>query len=105
MGRFDELLHKRCQLTRQLLHTDDSDDSRGSKESLAEIETVSRAPPWSEWKESPIFFPPTYKFDMGTNVYDTSDKQRIPSWTDRILWRSEADGSSPDKLPGLRLHL
>ncbi|KAF4701783.1 inositol, partial [Perkinsus olseni] len=68
MGRFDELLHKRCQLTRQLLHTDDSDDSRGSKESLAEIETVSRAPPWSEWKESPIFFPPTYKFDMGTNV-------------------------------------
>ncbi|KAF4668392.1 inositol [Perkinsus olseni] len=92
MGRFDELLHKRCQLTRQLLHNDDSDDSQGSEESLGEIETVSRAPPWSEWKEAPILFPPTYKFDMGTNVYDTSDKQRIPSWTDRILWRSDADG-------------
>lgn len=31
--------------------------------------------------ESPIHFMPTYKFDVNTAVYDTSSKQRVPSWT------------------------
>eukprot|EP01130_Rhizamoeba_saxonica_P008214 TRINITY_DN3321_c0_g1_i1.p1 TRINITY_DN3321_c0_g1~~TRINITY_DN3321_c0_g1_i1.p1 ORF type:complete len:1172 (+),score=263.44 TRINITY_DN3321_c0_g1_i1:305-3820(+) len=45
---------------------------------------------WSGFKEGKINFPPSYKFDTGTDVYDTSDKQRIPAWTDRILYRSIA---------------
>lgn len=33
----------------------------------------------------PIAHPPTYRFDVGTNTYDTSEKRRIPGYTDRIL--------------------
>lgn len=39
------------------------------------------------YNEGQIHFPPTYKFDNGTDQYDTSEKQRIPAWTDRILCR------------------
>lgn len=44
---------------------------------------------WIMWfKEMPIKFLPTYKYDKHSNEYDTSKKQRIPSWTDRILWHN-----------------
>eukprot|EP01038_Epipyxis_sp_PR26KG_P005682 gene5682-7844_t len=35
--------------------------------------------------EPPITFRPTYKLDIGKNSYDSSVKNRIPAWTDRIL--------------------
>lgn len=37
------------------------------------------------YSEARITFMPTYKFDIGTDTYDTSEKARIPAWTDRIL--------------------
>ncbi|KAI1862869.1 hypothetical protein JX265_008915 [Neoarthrinium moseri] len=37
------------------------------------------------YSEARITFMPTYKFDIGTDRYDTSEKARIPAWTDRIL--------------------
>ncbi|XP_064165225.1 phosphatidylinositol polyphosphate 5-phosphatase type IV isoform X1 [Anguilla rostrata] len=40
------------------------------------------------FQEAPIHFLPTYKFDIGFDVYDTTSKQRTPSYTDRILYRS-----------------
>ncbi|CAM9866239.1 unnamed protein product, partial [Discosporangium mesarthrocarpum] len=36
--------------------------------------------------EGPLSFRPTYKFNPGSDVYDTSAKQRVPSWTDRVLY-------------------
>lgn len=37
------------------------------------------------YDEKEITFAPTYKFDNNTKTYDTSEKQRTPAWTDRIL--------------------
>lgn len=39
------------------------------------------------FKEGVLGFAPTYKYDVGTVVYDTSEKQRVPAWTDRVLYR------------------
>ena len=42
--------------------------------------------------EAPIKFSPTYKYIIGSNEYD-KNKKRIPSWTDRILFKKFSETS------------
>lgn len=39
--------------------------------------------------EPTLQFHPTYKYDVGTDMYDTSEKARTPSWTDRIVYKGD----------------
>lgn len=54
-----------------------ADQLKNAQASLAAFE---------RFEEAPIAFQPTYKYDPGTQIYDTSEKARVPAWTDRVLW-------------------
>jgi len=42
------------------------------------------------YEEGPLLFPPTYRYDVNSDDYDTSEKMRIPAWTDRVLYRGQS---------------
>jgi len=39
-----------------------------------------------DFKEAPLYFDPTYKYQVYSNDYDAS---RVPGWTDRILYEAK----------------
>lgn len=59
---------------------------------------MARGRVFPHFREGPLHFRPTYKFDKRSAVYDSSPKQRIPSWTDRVLFRSNGKAADVDVL-------
>lgn len=54
------------------------------------LRTISSGQAFANFSEAKIAFLPTFKFDKGSSEYDTSYKQRIPAWTDRIVFKSNS---------------
>ncbi|XP_025917936.1 72 kDa inositol polyphosphate 5-phosphatase isoform X2 [Apteryx rowi] len=52
------------------------------------ISEMSRGSIFKGFQEADIHFCPSYKFDIGKDSYDTTSKQRTPSYTDRVVYRS-----------------
>ncbi|XP_063534036.1 inositol polyphosphate 5-phosphatase E isoform X2 [Cydia strobilella] len=55
-----------------------------------------------DFREAPITFPPTYKYDPGSQQFDTSSKQRAPAYTDRILFKARTMTGNSSAFSGLR---
>ena len=49
------------------------------------------------YQEGSLQFRPTYKYDVGTNRWDSSEKSRIPAWCDRVLWKINNVEDFPEK--------
>lgn len=67
-----------------LAEIDDFDTLLGADQLKQAIDTQQA---FVGYEEGPVLFRPTYRYDLGTDNYDTSEKMRIPAWTDRILYR------------------
>lgn len=54
------------------------------------------------FQEADISFLPTYKYNVGTDVFDTSEKMRCPAYCDRILYhRDPMDTNDNLKVRGM----
>ncbi|KAF7829708.1 type IV inositol polyphosphate 5-phosphatase 11 [Senna tora] len=53
------------------------------------LQEAGRGQIFNGYCEGTLTFKPTYKYNVGSSNYDTSYKVRVPSWTDRILFKIE----------------
>ncbi|KAM4850610.1 phosphatidylinositol polyphosphate 5-phosphatase type IV isoform X1 [Urocitellus parryii] len=56
------------------------------------IQEMRKGSIFKGFQEPDIHFLPSYKFDIGKDTYDSTSKQRTPSYTDRVLYRSRHKG-------------
>ncbi|EDO29183.1 predicted protein [Nematostella vectensis] len=58
-----------------------------------------------DFKEGPLVFKPTYKYNPGSSDWDTeSGKYRKPAWTDRVLWREKPEKADTAQLITYKSH-
>lgn len=71
---------------RDLIHNDLHRQLTNNDQLLQEAE---RGQIFEGYSEGTLTFKPTYKYNIGSSNYDTSYKVRMPSWTDRILFKTQ----------------
>lgn len=76
---------------RNLIHNDLHGQLLTSKDQL--LQEAERGQVFEGYCEGTLAFKPTYKYNVGSSNYDTSYKIRVPSWTDRILFKVEDSGN------------
>uniref|UniRef100_A0A0D9VWI4 Inositol polyphosphate-related phosphatase domain-containing protein n=1 Tax=Leersia perrieri TaxID=77586 RepID=A0A0D9VWI4_9ORYZ len=69
---------------RKLIEENRQSKPRGKDQLLQEAE---KGEVFNGYCEGTLLFKPTYKYNIGSSNYDTSYKIRVPSWTDRILFK------------------
>ncbi|KXS18058.1 DNase I-like protein [Gonapodya prolifera JEL478] len=75
---------------------------QGDTASLLELDQlrgeIARGRAFVGFKEAPVTFMPTYKYDVGTAEWDSSEKKRTPAWCDRVVYYApaETDGAGTD---------
>ncbi|XP_020837559.1 phosphatidylinositol polyphosphate 5-phosphatase type IV isoform X1 [Phascolarctos cinereus] len=52
------------------------------------IKEMKKGSIFKGFREADIHFFPSYKFDVGKDSYDSTSKQRTPSYTDRVVYKS-----------------
>uniref|UniRef100_A0A7N5ZVL3 phosphoinositide 5-phosphatase n=1 Tax=Anabas testudineus TaxID=64144 RepID=A0A7N5ZVL3_ANATE len=58
-------------------------------ETLHTYDQIDKEAVFDGFLEGDIDFQPTYKYDTGSDNWDTSEKCRVPAWCDRILWKGK----------------
>ncbi|PIA52483.1 hypothetical protein AQUCO_01000395v1 [Aquilegia coerulea] len=51
------------------------------------LQEAERGQIFEGYCEGTLDFKPTFKYNIGSSNFDTSHKERVPSWTDRILFK------------------
>ncbi|XP_039220110.1 phosphatidylinositol polyphosphate 5-phosphatase type IV isoform X2 [Crotalus tigris] len=87
-GDFNFRLNEDREVVEQLLSPGQELDVPGLLQHDQLLEEMQRGSIFKGFQEAPIFFRPSYKFDVGQDTYDTTSKQRTPSYTDRVIYRS-----------------
>lgn len=84
-GDFNYRLEGTNEEIRPLCHSGDLEEL-SKRDQLLEAKGTRQA--FLGYQESMLVFLPTYKYDFRSQIYDTSEKMRVPAWTDRILYKS-----------------
>jgi hypothetical protein len=79
------------ELYKESLETKSTEEAAEELEGLLEHDQLIRervlGHSFAGFNEGAISFMPTFKYDKGSDKFDTSSKERPPAWTDRILYR------------------